>query len=138
MSRLSVAIVVYACLAAEFFFRYFTDRPFRRAGSRNGSTDTIAAEFKMPITQRMKLMILAMTLMATFLLIRYVQLLHADVPPCVSNLRHRVLLVLFTVPSSWLTDGTAPSSRRKSTSVRLLLTLTSPSCSNLALFRSDS
>ncbi|EIM90022.1 RTA1-domain-containing protein [Stereum hirsutum FP-91666 SS1] len=67
-----VAIVVYACLAAEFFFRYFTDRPFRRAGSGNGSTDTIAAELKMPITQRMKLMILAMILMTTFLLIRSV------------------------------------------------------------------
>lgn len=86
MFRLLVAIVVYVCLAAEFFFRYFTDRPFRRAGSGNGSTDTIAAELKMPITQRMKLMILAMILMTTFLLIRYVQLLNAHAPTCVSNL----------------------------------------------------
>lgn len=68
----SAAIVIYACLATEFFIRYFYERPFRRNVNNRGSTDTVTVDYKTPITHRMKLMICAMILMTTFLLIRYV------------------------------------------------------------------
>ena len=62
--HLSVAIVCYVILAAEFLVRYIDDRPVGKSKD--------AFESRVPTTSHMKLMLIGMSLMTVFIFIRYV------------------------------------------------------------------